>query len=93
MNECEDGNLLNGDGCSSTCTVEEGYVCTGGGFDPLAPDVGTFLDICTTLDTSIVRIIVSKSNNICIEFSNFIAAIENVKATDFEVTLNSFTDE
>ena len=22
---CDDGNLINGDGCSSTCTVETGY--------------------------------------------------------------------
>jgi cysteine-rich repeat protein len=27
--ECDDGNLANGDGCSSTCTVELGFVCSG----------------------------------------------------------------
>ena len=27
---CDDGNSNNGDGCSSTCTVETGYGCTGG---------------------------------------------------------------
>lgn len=26
---CDDGNIINGDGCSSTCTVEFGYTCTG----------------------------------------------------------------
>lgn len=26
---CDDGALTDGDGCSSTCTVESGYVCTG----------------------------------------------------------------
>jgi cysteine-rich repeat protein len=26
--ECEDGNLFNGDGCSSTCQTEPGYVCS-----------------------------------------------------------------
>ena len=25
---CDDGNLIPGDGCSSTCTVEPGYTCT-----------------------------------------------------------------
>ncbi len=25
---CDDGNTLNGDGCDSTCNVEEGYECT-----------------------------------------------------------------
>jgi cysteine-rich repeat protein len=28
--ECDDGNLRNGDGCSSNCRVETGYICTGG---------------------------------------------------------------
>jgi len=26
--QCDDGNLSNGDGCSSTCTVEAGFECT-----------------------------------------------------------------
>lgn len=28
--QCDDGNTVNGDGCSSTCTVESGYTCYGG---------------------------------------------------------------
>jgi cysteine-rich repeat protein len=28
--ECDDGNMLSRDGCSSTCTVETGYVCSLG---------------------------------------------------------------
>jgi cysteine-rich repeat protein len=28
--ECDDGNLLNRDGCSSTCKIETGFVCTLG---------------------------------------------------------------
>mmetsp|Transcript_43281 Transcript_43281/g.31189 ORF Transcript_43281/g.31189 Transcript_43281/m.31189 type:complete len:100 (+) Transcript_43281:1905-2204(+) len=27
---CDDGNNESGDGCSSQCTVEEGYYCYGG---------------------------------------------------------------
>jgi cysteine-rich repeat protein len=26
-NACDDGNIINGDGCSSTCTIETGYSC------------------------------------------------------------------
>lgn len=26
---CDDGNVGNGDGCSSTCTKENGFTCTG----------------------------------------------------------------
>jgi cysteine-rich repeat protein len=28
--ECDDGNLVGGDGCNSTCYIETGYNCTGG---------------------------------------------------------------
>jgi cysteine-rich repeat protein len=27
---CDDGNTVNGDGCSSTCAVEVGWTCGGG---------------------------------------------------------------
>ena len=27
---CDDGNLINGDGCSSTCQIETDYTCVGG---------------------------------------------------------------
>lgn len=25
--DCDDGNLINNDGCTNTCTIEPGYVC------------------------------------------------------------------
>jgi cysteine-rich repeat protein len=28
--ECDDGNLLNGDGCSSSCTIEPNFICVNG---------------------------------------------------------------
>jgi cysteine-rich repeat protein len=28
--ECDDGNTINGDGCSHACTVETGYACSSG---------------------------------------------------------------
>ena len=31
--ECDDGNLIDGDGCSSNCTVEPNYVCKGGSWN------------------------------------------------------------
>jgi len=30
--ECDDGNLVDGDGCDSTCKVEDDYICFGGSF-------------------------------------------------------------
>jgi hypothetical protein len=28
--QCDDGNLIDGDGCSSNCTIEPFYTCNGG---------------------------------------------------------------
>ena len=42
--ECDDGNTLAYDGCSSTCTVENGFVCTGG-------ETGAAADKCTISTT------------------------------------------
>ncbi len=27
MNECEDANIIDGDGCSSLCKIEDTYAC------------------------------------------------------------------
>lgn len=34
--ECDDGNNMDGDGCSLDCKIEPGYACTGG--SPLSKD-------------------------------------------------------
>ena len=36
---CDDGNTINGDGCSSNCEIETGFFCTGG--SSTSPDVCT----------------------------------------------------
>ncbi len=41
--ECDDGNTEDGDGCDSTCRVEDNYHCSGGSFD--SPDVCSHLKI------------------------------------------------
>ena len=38
---CDDGNKNSGDGCSSTCTVEIGWTCSGG--------TSTTPDFCTQI--------------------------------------------
>ena len=30
ISDCDDGNTIDGDGCSSTCEIEKGYHCVGG---------------------------------------------------------------
>jgi cysteine-rich repeat protein len=39
--ECDDGNLISGDGCSSNCTIEKNFNCSGGN--------NTKPDICWTI--------------------------------------------
>ena len=39
--KCDDGNLLEDDGCSPLCNVEEGFKCEGGN--------ATHKDICTEI--------------------------------------------
>jgi cysteine-rich repeat protein len=34
--ECDDGNALNGDGCSAHCRIEEGWTCTTTSFSPIS---------------------------------------------------------
>lgn len=34
---CDDGNKVNGDGCTSTCTIEKGFTCP----TPGKPCLGT----------------------------------------------------
>ncbi len=35
--ECDDGNNFSGDGCSSTCKIEQSYFCKGG--SSTSPDI------------------------------------------------------
>ncbi len=37
MDDCDDGNNINGDGCSSKCKLEKNYVCKNGGL--LVPNI------------------------------------------------------
>ena len=40
--DCDDGNIIDGDGCDASCVIELGYTCTGG--TPATADVCT--EIC-----------------------------------------------
>ena len=30
ISQCDDGNIISGDGCSSKCNIEDGFKCEGG---------------------------------------------------------------
>ena len=41
MESCDDGNSVNGDGCSSTCTIEDAFTCTRIDNTAANPDICT----------------------------------------------------
>jgi cysteine-rich repeat protein len=58
---CDDGNLDDGDGCSSTCEVEPDYQC-GGGY-PYKRDT------CQYIRTEIVEVKINQHNDLILKFS------------------------
>jgi len=42
--DCDDGNIISGDGCSSACVVEDGYECELPGPCTLIP-VESYIEI------------------------------------------------
>ena len=48
---CDDGNTISGDGCSSNCSIEAGWTCSGG--SPNTPDRCTYLTpVAVTLNST-----------------------------------------
>ena len=46
--ECEDGNSNDNDGCSSTCTLEDGFTCTDDPAFSSTNPTHLALDICVS---------------------------------------------
>ena len=58
---CDDGNTLDGDGCSQSCQVEHGFLCTLG--DSNTPD------LCRYIIPLYIQIVTRNKNNIVFAFS------------------------
>ena len=61
---CDDGNSIDGDGCSSSCQVEDGFKCSGGSFtnpDTCIEIIPPSLLSLTQLDTQTVIITFSEA--------------------------------
>eukprot|EP00347_Sterkiella_histriomuscorum_P013569 403364213 len=59
--QCDDGNTLNGDGCSSTCSIESGWTCSGGN--------STTKDTCKYQKTKLNGIEVTENNQFIVQFT------------------------
>ena len=58
--ECDDGNIVSGDGCSSTCEIERGFECTH-------PVNGK--DTCVDIEPPTAKISIDKKFKVIIQFS------------------------
>ena len=61
--QCDDGNIINGDGCSSECLIENGYKCTHG---------ADLLDHCINVLFPTATLQLLKGNTLVIQFSKLI---------------------
>jgi cysteine-rich repeat protein len=71
MVQCDDGNLVNGDGCDSKCFVEKGWACSGGSkFMP---------DSCRDVKAPTPRIsLINRRNQIYIAFDEEVVLTEDL---------------
>ncbi len=58
--QCDDGNLQNGDGCSSICEVEDNYICSG---------IGKISN-CSKVSATIDNVFVTDNNHILLYFNH-----------------------
>lgn len=82
--ECDDGNNIDGDGCSSTCFIEQNYSCVGGD--------STFRSVCSynqpilmTLTNSLKKI---KENQISLTFT-LQPALKDLNSVDFSQVITT----
>jgi cysteine-rich repeat protein len=83
--DCDDGNTINGDGCSSQCTVEPDYSCSNGSFYHSSvcvfsgPILTTLLDIRRAVDANRVEIILQLAPTIrslsLVDFAHYLELI------------------
>jgi cysteine-rich repeat protein len=77
---CDDGNTEDGDGCSSTCEIEQDWSCSGG-----SP---TSMDVCTYVELDIVGLEVTENNNLILQFNKPAYILRQLNAPDdFEIRI------
>lgn len=83
---CDDGNLIDGDGCSSTCTVEPSFICKYG--TPYAASKCFYnSSVCLSL-TSINKIPNKNSLRIIFTFNPYTKAVDRLNYSS-SLTFNS----
>ena len=71
---CDDGNTISLDGCSSTCEIEDGFVCSH--------NTGAVGDTCALEPPEFLAINMTDYNNVLIEFTKDVAMKEPLTEED-----------
>lgn len=83
--QCDDGNLVNGDGCDNTCAVESGWYCYGGS--------STTADECIYVETTLDSINVTDSNNLVLKFSGAVYIVDSLTTDDIQIDIRAISNE
>ena len=71
--QCDDGNVMNGDGCSSDCSIELGFDCFGG--NKQHPDT------CKPLTAPKATLTATKTKTLLLQFSTQVKMPQSCKFT------------
>jgi cysteine-rich repeat protein len=82
--KCDDHNLVNGDGCSSECTVEYGFKC-----DQLANLTSTCSE---SIKPSFSVSKVTEKNIVFVEFSEYVTIVDEFSLIKENLEISLFTD-
>ena len=79
--QCDDGNLINGDGCSSKCTIEQGWACT--------PGNKYTASVCWNIQNPVPSIaLVNSDNQIYIQFSKQVYLQNTLNSSNLQVSVS-----
>lgn len=76
---CDDGNKIDGDGCSSQCDIEIDWTCSGGS--------ATGPDTCSYTLLDIERLEVTENNNLIVKFNRPVFIVGSLSSEDFHITI------
>lgn len=71
---CDDGNLINGDGCNSQCYVELGFACSGGDKN--------HADTCKPITAPKATLTATKYRTLILQFSTQVIMPQSCKHND-----------
>lgn len=95
---CDDGNVDDGDGCSKTCTVEDGWACSN--TSPTSPSVcGLTTDLVLTYKsqrkapgTNKLIVVITTSLPVRLTTANVTVALTNNALESYTITMISLTE-